>query len=159
MLSPIASAVSALVSIGWGPWNGGIRCNRAQVVFEHHSLYLAGASVAHLGALLEVPSTVFVTVRREFYVDFTGGIQMSNCLLAWLLRFPIVVIKTQFRQECFAVRPDVDGMLDVSRKTFLQSMDDIFQTADTMSEECDYQVKVTGSIDFCGLFVRAGHKN
>lgn len=45
-------------------------------------------------------------------------------------------------QECFAVRPDVDGMLDVSRKTFLQCMEDIFQTADTMSEEYGYQVKV-----------------
>lgn len=45
-------------------------------------------------------------------------------------------------QECFAVRPDVDGMLDVARKTFLQSMEDIYQTADAMSEENGYQVKV-----------------
>ncbi|CAM9230133.1 unnamed protein product, partial [Sphacelaria rigidula] len=49
-------------------------------------------------------------------------------------------------QECFAVRPDVDGMLDVSRKTFLQCMEDIFQTADTMSEEYGYQVKVNYSV-------------
>lgn len=45
-------------------------------------------------------------------------------------------------KECFAVRPDVDGMLDVARKTFLQSMEDIYQTADAMTEENGYQVKV-----------------
>lgn len=45
-------------------------------------------------------------------------------------------------KECFAVRPDVDGMLDVARKTFLQSMEDIYLTADAMTEENGYQVKV-----------------
>lgn len=49
---------------------------------------------------------------------------------------------TQQLQECFAVRPDVDGMLDVARKTFLQSMEDIYQTADSMTEENGYHVKV-----------------
>eukprot|EP00904_Undaria_pinnatifida_P001084 jgi/Undpi1/10977/HiC_scaffold_30.g13278.m1 len=48
-------------------------------------------------------------------------------------------------QECFAVRPDVDGMLDVARKTFLQSMEDIYQTADSMTEENGYHVKVACS--------------
>ena len=33
-------------------------------------------------------------------------------------------------------------MLDVARKTFLQSMEDIYQTADAMTEENSYQVKV-----------------
>lgn len=45
-------------------------------------------------------------------------------------------------QECFAVRADVDGMLDVARHTFLQSTDDIYQTADEMSQEAGYHVKV-----------------
>lgn len=35
-------------------------------------------------------------------------------------------------------------MLDVSRQTFLQSMEDIYQTADAMTEENGYQVKVLG---------------
>lgn len=33
-------------------------------------------------------------------------------------------------------------MLDVARKTFLQSMEDIYQTADAMTEENGYQIKV-----------------
>lgn len=33
-------------------------------------------------------------------------------------------------------------MLDVARQTFLQSMEDIYQTADAMTEENGYQVKV-----------------
>lgn len=33
-------------------------------------------------------------------------------------------------------------MLDVARKTFLQSMEDIYQTADSMTEENGYHVKV-----------------
>ncbi|CAM9909381.1 unnamed protein product [Hapterophycus canaliculatus] len=49
-------------------------------------------------------------------------------------------------QECFAVLPDIDGMLDVARKTFLQSMEDIYHAADVMTEENDYQVKVMCSV-------------
>ncbi|CAM9831328.1 unnamed protein product [Pylaiella littoralis] len=49
-------------------------------------------------------------------------------------------------QECFAVRPDVDGMLDVARQTFLQSMEDIYQAADAMTEDNGYQVKVACSV-------------
>lgn len=52
-------------------------------------------------------------------------------------------------QECFAVRPDVDGMLDVARKTFLQSMEDIYQTADSMTEENGYHVKVIMRVRLC----------
>lgn len=33
-------------------------------------------------------------------------------------------------------------MLDVARTTFLQSMEDIYQAADAMTEEHGYQVKV-----------------
>ena len=40
------------------------------------------------------------------------------------------------------MRADVDGMLDVARHTFLQSTDDIYQTADQMSQEAGYHVKV-----------------
>ncbi|CAM9603702.1 unnamed protein product [Ectocarpus sp. 4 AP-2014] len=49
-------------------------------------------------------------------------------------------------EECFAVRADVDGMLDVARTTFLQSMEDIYQAADAMTEEHGYQVKVSCSV-------------
>lgn len=48
-------------------------------------------------------------------------------------------------QECFAVRADVDGMLDVARHTFLQSTDDIYQIADEMTQEAGYHVKVCPS--------------
>lgn len=53
-----------------------------------------------------------------------------------------MVVADPFLQECFAVRADVDGMLDVARHTFLQSTDDIYQTADEMSQEAGYHVKV-----------------
>lgn len=57
-------------------------------------------------------------------------------------------------QECFAVRPDVDGMLDVARKTFLQSMEDIYQTADSMTEENGYLVKVIKRVRiYCHVFL------
>lgn len=35
-------------------------------------------------------------------------------------------------------------MLDVARQTFLQSMEDIYQAADAMTEDNGYQVKVLG---------------
>lgn len=62
------------------------------------------------------------------------------------------VFLTHQRQECFAVRPDVDGMLDVARKTFLQSMEDIYQTADSMTEENGYHVKVVMRVRLCWHF-------
>ncbi|KAG5192158.1 muts protein 4 [Tribonema minus] len=38
-------------------------------------------------------------------------------------------------QECFAVQPDINGMLDVARKTFLQSVEDIYALADAYTQE------------------------
>jgi DNA mismatch repair protein MSH4 len=38
-------------------------------------------------------------------------------------------------QECFAVQPDINGMLDVARKTFLQSVEDIYELADAYTQE------------------------
>lgn len=32
-------------------------------------------------------------------------------------------------QECFAVNAGIDGLLDVARKTFLQSVEDIHELA------------------------------
>jgi hypothetical protein len=32
-------------------------------------------------------------------------------------------------QECFAIRPGVNGLLDVARKTYLQSCEDIYQAS------------------------------
>ena len=57
-----------------------------------------------------------------------------------LLLFRLLLLRPC--QECFAVRPDVDGMLDVARHTFLQSTDDIYRIADAMREEAGYNVKV-----------------
>jgi len=40
-------------------------------------------------------------------------------------------------QECFAIRQEVSGLLDVSRKTFLQSVEDIYSLAASVESELD----------------------
>ena len=45
-------------------------------------------------------------------------------------------------QECFAVRSNVDGYLDVARKAFLQSVEDIHEAAETHSLTLGLAVKV-----------------
>ncbi len=46
-------------------------------------------------------------------------------------------------QECFAVRPLVNGYLDVARKTFLQSIEDIHESADTHAITLGHPIKVS----------------
>ncbi|KAL9191169.1 hypothetical protein ACHAXT_000875 [Thalassiosira profunda] len=45
-------------------------------------------------------------------------------------------------QECFALRPETDGMMDVLRKAFLANVDDIYRLADEYSESYDITVQV-----------------
>ena len=45
-------------------------------------------------------------------------------------------------QECFAIRPMVNSFLDVARKTFLQSVEDIHEAAETYSLSLGASVKV-----------------
>jgi DNA mismatch repair protein MSH4 len=45
-------------------------------------------------------------------------------------------------QECFALKPNTDGMMDVLRKAFLANVDDIYRLADEYSEEYDINVHV-----------------
>lgn len=66
-------------------------------------------------------------------------------LLSLMMLSSLPLLLTRL-QECFAVRADVDGMLDVARHTFLQSTDDIYQTADQISQEAGYHVKVRCSV-------------
>lgn len=44
--------------------------------------------------------------------------------------------------ECFALRSGLDGLLDVARKTFLQSVEDIYKLAEKYAMELDAPVKV-----------------
>ena len=49
-------------------------------------------------------------------------------------------------QECFAIRAGRHGLLDVSRKTFLQCVEDIYQAAETYSKELGgVSIKVSNS--------------
>jgi len=45
-------------------------------------------------------------------------------------------------QECFALRPNTDGMMDVFRKAFLSNIDDIYNLADSYSSEHNLPVAV-----------------
>ncbi|KAL7469012.1 hypothetical protein ACHAXS_010571 [Conticribra weissflogii] len=45
-------------------------------------------------------------------------------------------------QECFALKPNTDGMMDVLRKAFLANVDDIYRLADEYSEKYDINVQV-----------------
>ena len=45
-------------------------------------------------------------------------------------------------QECFALRPNTDGMMDVLRKAFLANIDDIYRLADEYAETYDITVQV-----------------
>jgi len=45
-------------------------------------------------------------------------------------------------QECFALRPGTDGMMDVLRKAFLANVDDIYAYADTLADEAGITVSV-----------------
>lgn len=45
-------------------------------------------------------------------------------------------------QECFALRPNTDGMMDVLRKAFLANVDDIYSCADHLAETFDITVSV-----------------
>jgi DNA mismatch repair ATPase MutS len=40
-------------------------------------------------------------------------------------------------QECFALKPNTDGMMDILRKAFLANIDDIFRLADEYSQQYD----------------------
>lgn len=48
-------------------------------------------------------------------------------------------------QECFALKPKTDGMLDVLRSTFLANVDDIYRLADEYAEKYDIRVTVKHS--------------
>ncbi|GMH54895.1 hypothetical protein TrST_g3702 [Triparma strigata] len=45
-------------------------------------------------------------------------------------------------QECFALRPNTDGIMDVLRKAFLANVDDIYAYAEDLAEECGITVAV-----------------
>ena len=45
-------------------------------------------------------------------------------------------------QECFALKPNTDGMMDVLRKAFLANVDDIYRLADEYAETHDMTVAV-----------------
>jgi DNA mismatch repair protein MSH4 len=45
-------------------------------------------------------------------------------------------------EECFAVAIGTDGMLDVARKTYLQTVEDIYSHAEALTAEFDCTVKV-----------------
>ena len=45
-------------------------------------------------------------------------------------------------QECFALKPNTDGMMDVLRKAFLANVDDIYRLADEMAETYGMTVAV-----------------
>ena len=45
-------------------------------------------------------------------------------------------------QECFALKPNTDGMMDVLRKAFLANVDDIYKLADEHSETFGFTVVV-----------------
>ena len=45
-------------------------------------------------------------------------------------------------QECFALRPSTDGMMDVLRKAFLANVDDIYALADGLAATHNITVKV-----------------
>mmetsp|Transcript_13037 Transcript_13037/g.19285 ORF Transcript_13037/g.19285 Transcript_13037/m.19285 type:complete len:842 (+) Transcript_13037:164-2689(+) len=45
-------------------------------------------------------------------------------------------------QECFALRPNTDGMMDVLRKAFLANVDDIYRLADEYAEKHDMTIMV-----------------
>ena len=49
-------------------------------------------------------------------------------------------------QECFALRPNTDGMMDVLRKAFLANVDDIYRLADEYAETYDITVQVRETI-------------
>lgn len=47
-------------------------------------------------------------------------------------------------EECFAVRPGINGILDVNRKTFLQCVEDIYKIVDELTEKYNINnIKVT----------------
>lgn len=48
-------------------------------------------------------------------------------------------------QECFALKPKTDGMLDVIRTTFMANVDDIYRLADEYAEQYDIRVQVKHS--------------
>jgi DNA mismatch repair protein MSH4 len=48
-------------------------------------------------------------------------------------------------QECFALKPKTDGMLDVLRSTFLANVDDIYRLADEYAEKYNLRVTVKHS--------------
>ncbi|RYG67727.1 hypothetical protein EON64_06820 [archaeon] len=48
-------------------------------------------------------------------------------------------------EECFAIKPGIDGLLDVARKTFLQTMEEIHGMAETYSRHVELDVKVAYS--------------
>ena len=45
-------------------------------------------------------------------------------------------------QECFALKPNTDGMMDVLRKAFLANVDDIYRLADEYAEELGIHISV-----------------
>jgi DNA mismatch repair protein MSH4 len=45
-------------------------------------------------------------------------------------------------QECFAIKPNKDGMMDILRKAFLANVDDIYRLADEYAEEFGLTVTV-----------------
>ena len=48
-------------------------------------------------------------------------------------------------QECFAIRAGRHGLLDVARKTFLQTVEDIYKLAESYSQEFDIPIKIAHS--------------
>jgi hypothetical protein len=97
---------------------------------------------AELGARVDeviAESTVHergARTRRLQVGGMWGVVEGAACGDSWHSHYHFKLHTHTHAQECFAVNAGIDGLLDVARKTFLQSVEDIYELATRYSKVC-----------------------
>ena len=95
---------------------------------------------------------VLGALKEEGLVDIT---RLISSLLVDSTAYSKSTVEMRV-QECFAVQPGVSGLLDVSRKTYLQSVEDIFAQGQRHGSELGRNVKVSFSTGR-GYYLQIAH--
>ena len=87
---------------------------------------------------------------RHIVVSVVNTLKLNICPFLSLCTRKTTNIHAQFKrnsheaqhQECFAIVAGMDGMLDVSRKTYLQTVEEIYEEATALGDKHGIEIKV-----------------
>jgi DNA mismatch repair protein MSH4 len=121
------------------------------LIFLKHSFKLVPKLVECLESLVNQAETMNRTPKNPLILSIIVNLKDLTFVQITKMIDDLITDSTTFsknsfemrHQECFAIRPNIHGHLDVARKTFLQSVEDIHQFASNYSAFLGKQAKVS----------------